>query len=449
VPKLLQITDHKSQIIQVETHRQKPISSDSIGLTEIFIVFQTISEKGDFWWSLDKHVNRIIVLRSHEKDAIKNNLIGERRQEIEIIAEKLEGKGCMMELLTLLWINMTIKKKYQRNLSRYEYDQSDFKYSALSAEEKNPDLRDIIDFLSNVSNWHPLVMAIYLEDIELFDQVQQHGKYNVNGVYNKFTLINLAILSSKIEMIQHLLEKFNVNPLKRDKMGRNALHMTAKFKRETEIVNLLLLNHKIKIDQCDASGTTALNYAIMASNTNIVQCLLDKGADPKRLDQHDRSPLHVAAFYTRDTKIIDLLLENKGKVDVNECNKFGLTPLHHAVKTSNHTTARHLMKRGANVNCRDKRGLTPLHLAAFCAKDMDMIDLFLNNKKVDLHYCDEVGQNVVAYAKKNIYGLRQKIIDRLNEKDGAIIKEYHLLKQAKLNMPDISIWKRLIWNPEN
>ena len=251
-------------------------------------------------------------------------------------------------------------------------------------------------------------------------------------------------------MIQHLQEKFNVNPLKRDKMGRNALHTAAKFNRETEIVNLLLLNHKIKIDQCDASGTTALNYAIIASNTNIVQCLLDKGANPKRLDQHDRSPLHVAAFYTRDTKIIDLLLENKGKVDVNECNKFGLTALHHAAKTSNHTTARHLMKRGADVNCRDQRGLTPLHLAAFCAKDMDMINLFLNNKKIDLHCCDELGQNVVAYAKKNIYGLRQQIIDRLNEKDGgAIIKEYNLLKQAKLNMPDISIWKRLVWNPEN
>jgi ankyrin repeat protein len=469
VPEWLQITDHTSQIIQVETHRQIVNSnSDSNGLTDIFIVYQTKSEiDEDFWWSLDKQANQITMQRSHDRDAVKNNLIGERREGIEIIAEKLEGKGCMMELLTLLWINMTIKEKYQRNLSRcesiiplimkkitktrYEYDKKDFKYSALSAEEKNPDLREIIDFLSNVSNWHPLVIAIYLGDIELIDQVQQNGKYNVNDIYDKFTLLNLAILFySKIEMIRHLLEKLNVDPLKQDEMGRNALQMAAKFNRETEIINLLLLNRKIPIDECDASGTTALNYAIMASNTTIVKCLLDNGADPKRLDRNDRSPLHVAAFYTRDPKIIDLLLQNKGKVDVNECNKFGLTALHYAAKTSNHTTARHLMKiRGANVNCREKRGLTPLHLAAFFAKDMDMINLFLNNRKVHLHCCDEVGQNVVAYAKKNIFGLRQKIIGRLNEKDGAIIKEYNLLKQAKLNMPDIPIWKRLIWNPEN
>nr|CAH0106531.1 unnamed protein product [Daphnia galeata] len=451
VPKLLQLIDDKSKIIQVETYRQRPASnSDSNRLTEIFIVFQTISEKdGDFWWSLDKFKDHVIVQRSHDKDAVKNNFKGERREGIEIIAEKLEGKGCIREIFTILWINMIVDIKYQRNLSRcesiiplimkkitktrYEYDNSDFKYSALSAEEENPDLRDIIDFLSNVTNWHPLVIAIYLRDIELFDQVQQNGKYKINNICDKFTLLNLAILFSQIEMIQHLLEKMNANPLNRDEMGKNALHMAAKFNGETEIINLLL-NHKIEIDQYDASGTTALNYAIMASNTKVVQCLLDKGANPKRFDRNDRSPLHVAAFYTRNTKIIDLLLQNQGKVDINESNKFGLTALHHAAKTSNHKTARHLMERGANVNCRDQRGLTPLHLAAFCAKDMDMIDLFLNNKKVDLHCCDEFGQNVVAYAKKNTYELRQQIIDRLNEKDGGIIKEYNLLKQTNSEM---------------
>ena len=46
---------------------------------------------------------------------------------------------------------------------------------------------------------------------------------------------------------------------------------------------------------------------------------------------------------------------------------------------------------------------------------MELIDLFLDNKKVDLHYCDQLGQNVIAYAEKNIYGLRTKIIDRVKE----------------------------------
>jgi ankyrin repeat protein len=88
---------------------------------------------------------------------------------------------------------------------------------------------------------------------------------------------------------------------------------------------------------------------------------------------------------------------------------------------SNVTTTRHLLAKGADINRRDKDGLTPFLLAAKFAKNMELIDLFLDNKKVDLHYCDELGQNVIAYAEKNTYGLRQEIIDRVKEKDDVVL----------------------------
>jgi ankyrin repeat protein len=94
--------------------------------------------------------------------------------------------------------------------------------------------------------------------------------------------------------------------------------MAAKFNNETEIINLLLKNKQIQIDQCDANGTTALNHAITESNTTVVRYLLDNGADPKRLDQIGCTPLHVAAYCATDMKIIDLLLEKKKTVDVDD-----------------------------------------------------------------------------------------------------------------------------------
>ncbi|XP_046462703.1 serine/threonine-protein phosphatase 6 regulatory ankyrin repeat subunit B-like [Daphnia pulex] len=399
--------------------------------------------------------------RSRHKDEVKNKLKGETRKGTQLIAEKLEGKGCMRELLTLLWIHMIVDAKYQRNLSRcesviplimknitkisYEYE-NDFTYSALSAEERNPDLSDIINFLSNVSNWHPLVFATYLGHTGLFDRIQQDGQYNIDGVYNNFTLLNLAILFSKTEMAQHLLGQMKADPCKCDEKGRNALHMAVKFNKETEIVNSLL--SKVPIDQCDATGTTALHHAIMASNTEIVRYLLDNGADPKRLDQIGRSPLRVAAFYAKDTRIIDLFLRKT--LDVDDCDKFGVTALHHAAMASNVTTARHLLAKGADINRRDTFGLTPLHVTAFCAKDMDTINLFiLNNRKVNLRECDEFGQNVIAYAEKNTYGLRTKIIDRVKEIDGGVIEECNLLKLAKSELQHISIWKTLVWDLHN
>jgi hypothetical protein len=248
--------DHESKIIQVETHRQrgKPINAiDPIRPFHIFVVFTTVSEKdGESWWSLEKTAKDAVVLqRSRDKDSVKNQLKGEKREGTELIAGELEGKGCMRELLTLLWIHIILNVKYQRNLSRcesliplimkkitkirYEYE-NEFNYSTLSSEERNPDLSEMINFLLNVYNWHPLVVATYVGDTVLLDRVQQDGKYSINYIYNSFTLLNLAILFAKTEMVKHLLEKWKVDPTKCDEKGRNALHMAAKFNREKEIV---------------------------------------------------------------------------------------------------------------------------------------------------------------------------------------------------------------------
>jgi hypothetical protein len=67
------------------------------------------------------------------------------------------------------------------------------------------------------------------------------------------------------------------------------------------------------------------------------------------------------------------------------------------------------LAKGADINRRDKEGISPLLVAAKYAKDMKLINVFLNNQKVDLHYsvdraaiyCGQLGQNVIAYAEKN------------------------------------------------
>ncbi|XP_046645013.1 uncharacterized protein LOC124334464 [Daphnia pulicaria] len=403
IREILTEIDLESKIVQVETHRQRGTNINQIDSTkpcvDIFVVFKTASEKdgeSEFWWSLEKTARHAVILqRSRHKDEVKNKFKGETREGTQLIAEKLKGKGCLRELLTLLWIHMIVDAKYQWNLSRcesimplvvikitkigYEYE-TDFTYSALPTEERNPDLSDIINFLLNVSNWHPLVVATYLGDAELLDRVQQDGQYNINGLYNNFTLLNLAILFSKTEMVQHLLGKMKVDPTRCDEKGRNALHMAAKFNREKKIIELLL--DKIPIDQCDATGTTALHHAIMTSNTDIVKCLLDNGADPTKMDRIGRSPLCVAASYASDTKIVDFLLQKEERVGINDCDKFGVTALHHAAMASNVTTARQLFERGADVNCPDKFGRTPLHLAAFFAKDINIVNVLLNDKPV-------------------------------------------------------------------
>jgi ankyrin repeat protein len=427
------IIDLESKISQVETHRQKNMSASTAPFG-IFLIFQTVGEIGHFWWSLETFSNHVFIQRSRDKEEVKRKFKGKTREETEPIAEKLEGTSCMRELLTLLWIHMILELKSRTYLSRcesiipfviqkitkmcYEYG-TDFNYSALSAEEKSADLTEVVDLLSNMHYWHPLVITIYLGDIESLDKLKHSRKFNINGIYNNYTLLNLAILFSKTELMRHLQEKWKADGRKCDKKGRNALHMAAKFNGEKKILNSLLKN--IFIDQCDATGTTALHHAIMTSNTEIVQCLLDNGADPNKQDQIGRWPLHAAAFYATDTKIIDFLLQKKEVVGVNDCDKFGVAALHNAAMASNKIMVAHLLASGADINCRDKNGITPFHVAVKFAKDMELIDLFLNNKKINLQIRDKFGQNVIAYVQKNSYGLQRKAIHRLKEIDASII----------------------------
>jgi ankyrin repeat protein len=91
----------------------------------------------------------------------------------------------------------------------------------------------------------------------------------------------------------------------------------------------------------------------------------------------------------------------------DDSHSVGITALQYAAIASNEITAKHLLKRGADPNGKDK-----IHLAAFLAKDI--VDVFLNNKQVDVNSLDNDERNVFFYAECNEHGLTEEIVDRLN-----------------------------------
>jgi hypothetical protein len=112
---------------------------------------------------------------------------------------------------------------------------------------------------------------------------------------------------------------------------------------------------------------------------------------------------------------------------MDECDSTGITALHSAAIASNVASARYLLKRGADMNRRDKRGRTPIHVAASFAKDMDFFNVFLANDKADLDCCDDRNLTVLDYAKINQHGLAKEIVSRIEEK----IKNNHQIKRSR------------------
>lgn len=99
------------------------------------------------------------------------------------------------------------------------------------------------------------------------------------------------------------------------------------------------------------------------ADVETVRIRLDCGAGIKQPATGARSPLHVAAGFTANPAVIQLLL-NRG-ADIEAKGPFDTTPLHWAAANPNPAIARVLLDHGADTEVRRRdTGETPLHRAA-------------------------------------------------------------------------------------
>ena len=118
-------------------------------------------------------------------------------------------------------------------------------------------------------------------------------------------------------------------------------------------------------------GDTALHLAAAGYRTDIVQALLDAGADARAANNRRRStPLHYAAdgFITglawdpvAQIQTLELLLNAGAAIDAQDQN--GATALHRAVRTRCAQAALYLLAAGSDPTRRNKSGSTAFHLA--------------------------------------------------------------------------------------
>jgi ankyrin repeat protein len=449
IPELLDrlkgIVNNKLKITLVEIHQSSMGSLKTwFNAFHAFIVFKTTSEidNGVYWWSLEKNLECIVLQRSRNKDDVKDKLYGKERKQVKPDAENLAGKGSIKDLFGMFLTHEVIQELYNLGLSNcqslvslvskqiteigYEYDglevipprqRPHFAWLCnRNVIQRQKNLQGI-QTLTGVSEWPPLFHLIYFENgtTDLIDKVIKSGNYDINAVHGGITPLHFAVMLKKTEMVKHLLkDPINADPTTRDsKKGRNALHWAVLNTWEAEIFDLLLAHPKVKVDDVDVYGQTALHLAARVSNVKAAQKLLEKGANPNIFNKKGWSPLHVAALQG-ETEIIDLILQAQKHNHVDDDKTAnGRTALHCAAALSNEITAEHLINKGADLHSRDNDGLTPLHMAALHAKDMNIIDILLKHiKDEDMpKYKNDV--KLVSLAYKNQHLLGTEIVARL------------------------------------
>ncbi|KAK4448990.1 ankyrin repeat-containing domain protein [Podospora aff. communis PSN243] len=207
-----------------------------------------------------------------------------------------------------------------------------------------------------------------------------------------------------------------------------------------ESVVRLLLNAGADIETQDNAGRTPLMHAAMQGHTTVVGQLLDHGARIDAKTTEGWVALHCATMRNQLSTVTQLI-QSPG-INIEARTNEGHTPLILAAQHGKTKMVKELLKRGANINTRDRTGRTALSQAInpwfppadprrvaigtalfFVTDDaMPCINLLLSHPDTDPNLADTLGRTPLMHAAM------------ADETDGAVDAAKALLAHQKTNI---------------
>ncbi|XP_034547628.1 ankyrin repeat and death domain-containing protein 1B [Notolabrus celidotus] len=181
----------------------------------------------------------------------------------------------------------------------------------------------------------------------------------------------LAAKHGCVEMLELLMDPYDMATMKPNKSGDTPLHLAAR-NGHLDVIQLLLQSFDTR-DDVNMDGETALYQAADNGHEGCVHVLLDAGCDPNILTTAKCSALHPVSE-RGDTSLVQLLLEYKAHTDFKDQHQEA--PLHLAVKHSHIPIIHSLLDAGCDINVTDKRSQTALHIAAELAR-IEVVEMLL------------------------------------------------------------------------
>jgi ankyrin repeat protein len=205
----------------------------------------------------------------------------------------------------------------------------------------------------------PLGAALLRKHLQVAELLYEHGADTcVLGDFEQ-TLLHFASQEGSVDTARWLLNH-GANANAEDEDGLTPLHLAARAK-SPEIVEMLLERHA-DIHAQNLKGEVALHFAACDSDhpfeINVLQLLLDHGANVNARDDEGSTPLHHSSFRDADSifecadgtvEVTRLLLEHGANIDAE--NDEGDTPFMVALKAGHPELAEFLWGLGTMFAC--------------------------------------------------------------------------------------------------
>ncbi|XP_002737915.1 fibronectin type 3 and ankyrin repeat domains protein 1-like [Saccoglossus kowalevskii] len=218
--------------------------------------------------------------------------------------------------------------------------------------------------------------------------------------------------------VRHILDSGEVQVDVPDKYGLSPL-MSAAQKGYLNIVELLI-EYGADVNFQNDSGKNALMLSCFAGHIEVVKLLKSHGAQWDVRDKGGSTPMHWAVD-SANTQLLRWIILDGCPVDIRDRNS-GWSPLMRACTLGGNTeVAKTLINAGANVNTKDNDGKTPLMIAALNGH-LSLVELLIQ-KGADVHVKNEFGKTAIDFAGSFDRRRVSKFFEELKLKEKAKKKE--------------------------
>lgn len=350
------------------------------------------------------------LLINNKIDELKNILINDTENTIDVnirddnnnyllnhtihmmkydVIKLLIQKGCRMDIVddngrSILYIPI------ERNL----YDMLVLLLS-LSKNSIGIPLTDVRDENGNIA----LHYAIKKKNLKMVNILLDYSNVNIVDK-NMNTSLHLSVYSKSYDICRLILNK-NTNINARCDTGETALHIACNM--QLFDICELLIKHNINVNIHDYNHEyTTLHYAVILNYIKLIKLLLSVNVDQKVQDIYGNTPLHYAITESHPS-VINMLLSQKEKINVNLWNVNSKIPLHFALedeKLSNNTYVDILITL-SNLNIQESiNGNTCMHLLCINNLWKKHLDI-LKTKKMDVFIQNKEKKRPIDYVSSN------------------------------------------------
>lgn len=244
------------------------------------------------------------------------------------------------------------------------------------------------------------------------------------------TALSSAIKQGNFVLARLMAKKKGVDCTLKDQDGMSSLLLSVQCR--LPFVTRMLLNQS-HIHHTDNNGKNLLHHAILSSNDDIIQYLLQVGLPAHSLDDNNRTPLSYAAEMGQSANIE--ILFSHASLDVNSVDDCGRTALSYAAERGQDAVVALLLEvPGINATMAAANGRTPLSyscvhsllctfkiIISFDASPIDLPDVrgrtplswaashgsapvcrFLIEEGVEINFTDDDGRDPLSYAAEMV-----------------------------------------------